>query len=44
MNVPKLRFKEFNDDWKKLQLKSFVDINPKNDSNYLFEYTVEFEE
>ena len=32
MNVPKLRFKEFNDEWKKIQLDSFVDINPKNDS------------
>ena len=32
MNVPKLRFKEFNDEWKKAQLSSIVDINPKNDS------------
>lgn len=32
MNVPKLRFKEFNDEWKKAQLSSFVNINPKNDS------------
>ena len=32
MNAPKLRFKEFNDEWKKIQLDSFVDINPKNDS------------
>ena len=32
MNVPKLRFKGFNDEWKKIQLDSFVDINPKNDS------------
>ena len=32
MNVPKLRFKEFKDEWKKAQLSSFVNINPKNDS------------
>ena len=32
MNVPKLRFKEFNDTWKKIQLSSFVNINPQNDS------------
>lgn len=32
MNTPKLRFKEFIDEWKKIQLDSFVDINPKNDS------------
>ena len=32
MNAPKLRFKEFNDEWKKAQISSFVNINPKNDS------------
>ena len=32
MNVPKLRFKEFNDEWKKAKLSSFVNINPKNNS------------
>ena len=32
MNTPKLRFKEFNDTWKKIQLSSFVNINPQNDS------------
>ena len=32
MNVPKLRFKEFSDEWKKAKLSSFVNINPKNNS------------
>ena len=32
MNIPKIRFSEFNDEWKKIQLNSFVEINPKNDS------------
>jgi len=31
MNVPKLRFEEFNDEWIKIPLSSIVDINPKND-------------
>ena len=32
MNAPKLRFKEFSDEWKKAKLSSFVNINPKNNS------------
>ena len=30
MNVPKLRFKEFNDDWIEEKINELVELNPKN--------------
>ena len=32
MNVPKLRFKEFNDEWVEDKINSLVELNPKNPS------------
>ena len=32
MAVPKLRFKEFNNEWKKEKIKKIATINPKNDT------------
>ena len=31
MNVPKIRFKEFSDEWRKINLKDISIINPKNE-------------